>query len=58
MDQRAREREFLLHASRETLGQASPERRETGELQKLFSTFLVVKDPMDLSKELNVLVDT
>ena len=55
--ERAGERELLLHASREPVGQAIAEGRELRELQQPFAARLIAAQSMNLGEEGNVLVD-
>src|SRR5439155_9760087 len=55
--ERARERELLLHPARQSIGAASPERRELRHLEQPIACVLVPAHAVDLGKEGDVLVD-
>ena len=57
VDERARERELLLHAARQPIGQPVAERRELRHVEQPVAPLLVVAEAVDLGEERDVLVD-
>ena len=55
--QRARERQLLLHAARQALGQPRPERRQLHHVEQPVPALAVVRHAVDLGEEGDVLVD-
>ena len=57
MDQRAGQRELLLHATRQLVGQPRSERRQLRHVEQAVALSLVVADAVNLGEERDVLVD-
>ena len=55
--QRAGQRELLLHAARQLVGQPRAKRRELRHVEQLVAAALVMRDAVDLGKERDVLVN-
>ena len=57
MDERAGQRQLLLHAARQAFGQPLAERGQARHLEQLLAAWPEVRNPVDLGEELDVLVD-
>ena len=57
VDERARQRQLLLHAARQLLRQPAAERRQAGQLEQAIARGGVVAQAVDLCEEGDVLVD-
>jgi hypothetical protein len=57
MHQRARQREFLLHAAGQLIGKPAPELRQLRHLEQAIAARTKIADPVDLGEERDVLVD-